>query len=83
MKNTNDYQVEILQEFRKRKWLSLFGFIVVNGMEGDFVWTGKWFKWVEIEEQKVKERYTFFDDGWSYQWYWGEWKESWKFKRLL
>lgn len=77
-----DYQKKPTLNFRTRKVLSLFPFIVVNGLNGDFIWTGKWFKWVSITEQLYLERYLMFDDGWSYEHYWSSWKEDWKFIRL-
>jgi len=33
----------------------------------------KWFRYVRVTEKKVKQRFTFFDDGWTYQNYWGKW----------
>ena len=77
-----DYQIERTEEYRKRKIFSLFPFIIINGYTSDFVWTGKWFKFVHITEQKVRERYTGFDDGWSYRTYWKKWKENWKFTKI-
>jgi hypothetical protein len=77
-----EFQSRPLDKFRKRKTLSLFGFIVINGIDNDFVWTGKWFKFVKITEQKYEERYLYFDDGWSYQHFWSKWKPSWKFIKL-
>jgi hypothetical protein len=52
-------------------------------MTGDFHWTGKWFKFITIEEKKVKNRYLEFDDGWSYQNYWGKWKTSWVMVKIV
>ena len=75
-------QMTKLEEFRTKRVFSLLPFIVVNGFENDFVWTGKWFKFVEITQQKVKERYAEFDDGWSYSYYWGKWKECWYFLKI-
>lgn len=36
-----------------------------------------WWKWVEVEEKQELNRYSKFDDGWSYQIVWGDWKEKW------
>jgi len=77
------YQIQKSDTYRIRKIFSLLGFIIVNGYDNDFQWTGKWFKWIKIKEQKVKERYKDFDDGWSYQEYWKEWKENWKFIKII
>jgi len=77
------YQLEKLNEYRTRKVLSLFSFIVVNGYELDLIETGKWFSYVTIKEEKVRERYLQFDDGWTYQHYWSEWIENWKFVEII
>jgi hypothetical protein len=88
-----DYQIEKLDESRERKRFSLFPFIIVNRLDEEqysslfpftgFEWTGKWFKFVIVREQKVRERYLQFDDGWSYKYYWGHWIENWKFIRIV
>ena len=75
------------EETRVRKVLSLFPFIVVNHSFtdkklSDFVWTSKWFKFVEVTERKTTVRFQQFDDGWSYQFYWGPWKDRWVFVKL-
>jgi hypothetical protein len=74
---SDSWERKYTDEFRERKVLSILPFIVVSGENGDFHWTGKWFKFVTIKEQKVKDRYLEFDDGWSYQHYWGRWKTGW------
>ncbi len=79
---TDSWQMIKLNEFRHRKVLSFFPFIVVNGFKSDFIWTGKWFKFIYIKEQKVKERFLHFDDGWTYQDYWSKWKELWMFIKI-
>ena len=78
-----EYKIEKIEEYRTTKKLSLFGFIIVNGFRSDFIWTNEWFKYVSVTEQKVKECYLEFDAEWSCQHYWTEWKESWKFVRLI
>lgn len=80
--NTESYQIEKLGEFRTRRKFSFFPFIIVNGYESGYAWTGKWFTFVEITEEKVKERYLEFDDGWSYQSYWTGWQEAYKFIKI-
>ena len=81
--NNKQYQIKKTDTYRIRKIFSLFGFIIVNGYDNDFQRTGKWFKWIKIKEQKVNERYKDFDGGWSYQEYWKEWKENWKFIKII
>jgi len=41
-----------------------------------------WLRKVKITEKQVMFRGTEFDDGWSYQFYWGKWKEKWVIIRL-
>lgn len=74
-----EFQTVKLQKFRIRTKYSLFPFILVGA---EFVWTGKWGKYVNITEQLEKYRYKNFDGGYSYQWYWSEWKYEWKFFRI-
>ena len=77
------YQRICKDEFRTKRWLSLFGFIIVDGLnDGDFYWTGKWFKFVTIKQQKCRERYAGFDDGWNYQYYWKPWETKWYFTEI-
>ena len=80
---TENWERKYTGEFRVRKVLSILPFIIINGEDSDFHWTGKWFKYVTIQEQKVKDRYLEFDDGWSYQHYWGKWKTSWVFTKIM
>jgi len=77
VKMSDSWEREFTNKFRERKVLSILPFIVVSGLKGDFHWTGKWFKYVTILEEKVKDRYLEFDDGWSYCHYWGRWRTSW------
>jgi len=76
------HQTEYIDGIRTRKALSLFGFIVVDGKDGDFITTGKWFKWVNIKERKYKTRYMEFDDGWNCNFYWGDWRYGWEFVEI-
>ncbi len=78
-----DYQQEKLEIYRNKRVLSVFPFIICRGFESDFHWTGKWFKYVWIRQQKIRERYTDFDDGWNYQYYWKEWQEDWVFIEFI
>jgi hypothetical protein len=79
----NNYQIIFLDVFRIRDSLSLFGFILVDYHSPQFVYTGKWFKFVKIKEQKIKYRFSDFDDGWSYQYYWKEWEYSYRFIEII
>jgi hypothetical protein len=80
--NEKTYQRNCTTEFRTKRCLSLFGFIIVSGYESDFHRTGKWFEYVEIEQQKCLERFATFDDGWTYKYYWTDWKECWYFTKF-
>ena len=75
----------ILTEERKlKKRLSIFPFIIRDTVDGkQSIWTGKWFSWVIVKERKQLTRYLEFDDGWSYQSYWGEWKEEWLIEEII
>lgn len=75
-----EYQHKKLGIFRTREILSILPFIVVGDI---IVWTGVWFKKVTVEEEQYMERYLKFDDGWSYQFYWGGWKTRWEFVRIV
>jgi len=49
-------------------------------------WIGKKFRWlkkIRIQEVLSIERYTSFDDGWSYQNVWGPWKENWEATKIF
>jgi hypothetical protein len=80
---TENWERKYTGELRVRKVLSILPFIIVNGEDSDFHWTGKWFKYVTIQEQKVKDRYLEFDDGWNYQHYWGKWELSWVLTKII
>ena len=72
------WQSELLG-LTRRRFVFAIGFIVtVDTIE----WVGKWFKYVEIEEELHKERYLNFDE-WNYQFYWGPWESVWGFKRII
>lgn len=70
-------------QYRKKRVLSILPFIIMSGAKGDFHWTGKWFQYITVKQQKVKDRYLEFDDGWDYQHYWGKWKTSWVFTKIM
>lgn len=75
-----EYQSKETGEFRERRKLSIFPLIIVGD---EFVWTGKWFTYVTVQEQKIMERYLKFDDGWTYMHYWGKWEETWEFVKIV
>jgi hypothetical protein len=77
-----EWQIEKTDETREKKILSTFGFIVTNGERGDFIWTGKWFKFLTIKQRKERIRYTYFNE-WNYQNCWGDWKDSWVFVKIV
>jgi hypothetical protein len=78
-----NYERYCTDKFRTKKCLSLFGFIMAEGYETDFHWTGKWFQYVTIKQQKCSERYSKYDDGWTYKDYWSEWHNRWYLVEIL
>lgn len=77
------HQYKKLNEYRVRRVISIFPWICVPGFESDYHWTGRWFSFVEIKEQKIKERYVDFDGGWTQQNYWTPWEYSWRIVKIL
>ena len=77
------HQIEKIEEYRVRRRISIFPWICVIGFDSDYHWTGKWFKFVEIREQKIRERYTDFDSGWTYQEYWKPWEDGWRLVEII
>jgi len=44
-------------------------------------WVGHKFRWLKkitVKERLLICRYTWFDDGWTYQNYWGAWQAEWE-----
>lgn len=72
-------QIISLDKKRKRKIYSLFPLTIVDDI---FVWTGKWFGRVIIEEEKIKSRYKNFDE-WNYGFYWSDWEYTWGFVKII
>lgn len=72
-----DFQSVPQNKFRKRRVYSI-GIIITSTIE----WTGKWFKFVDIEEQLFHNRGKKFNE-WNYTFYWGDWYSSWEFVRVL
>ncbi len=49
-------------------------------------WVGNKFRWlkkIRIVERLTFTRSTSFDDGWSYQEYWENWKKEWEAEKIL
>lgn len=49
-------------------------------------WVGKkfrWFKKITVKERLNITRHSFFDDGWTYQNYWGPWEAEWEAIEIL
>lgn len=73
-----DYQVMETGDTRERErfaWLPIYlglpDLIPLPGCKFT------WFKKVKLTEKKVLVRTAEFDDGWSYQSYWNNWREKW------
>lgn len=73
-----EYQIESLKKYRNRKVFSI-GFIVTSEV---IIWTGVWFKYINISEELIRVRYEDFDDGWSYKFHWTNWEEKWTFIKV-
>ena len=69
-------------QYRKKRVLSILPFIIMNGVEGNFHWTGKWFQYITVKQQKVKDRYLGFNE-WNYQHYWSKWVLSWVLTKII
>jgi hypothetical protein len=79
---TKDSERIYTGQFRKKRVLSILPFIIMNGVKSDFHWTGKWFQYITVKQQKIKDRHLEFNEG-NYQIYWGEWKTSWVFTKII
>lgn len=75
-----DYEVKKVNEFRERKKYSFFPFIIAA--DGDIIWTGKWFRYVTIREQKIMERFNELNQS-SYNYVWSDWEENWVFVKII
>jgi hypothetical protein len=73
----NIQSIEVLEidEYIIKKKYSLFPLIIVCD---EFVWTGKWFSYVDVTLQKTKVRYYKFDE-WNYTFYWTDWYLDYQF----
>lgn len=71
---SEDYQEIKLEKFRE---VICFSVLFLTFFAGKFYRTNEIFGWTKIQQQKIKYRETYFDDGWSYMTYWGNWKYKW------
>lgn len=75
------YQIKKIDKFRNRRVFSYFPIIIVAGR---ITWTGHWFKYITIQEQKIKIRYRVFDDAYiSYGFYKTKWTKKWIFNKII
>jgi hypothetical protein len=79
---TKDSERIYTGQFRKVRVLSILPFIIMNGVKSDFHWTGKWFQYITVKQQKIKDRHLEFNEG-NYQIYWGKWETSWVFTKIM
>ena len=79
---TKDSERIYTGQFRKIRVLSILPFIIMDGVKSDFHWTGKWFQYITVKQQKIKDRHLEFNEG-DYQNYWGKWKTSWVFTKIM
>lgn len=71
------YRYEIVKTTitRERKLFSIFP-----------IWKNSKFRWLKntvVLERKYYSRRLEFDDGWSYQYYWSDWKVEWRIEEIL
>jgi len=62
---------------------SRFSLLGVTFASRTMEWSGKLFGFIEVEERKRYVQYSYFDDGWSYQNYWGKTNEEWEFVKFI
>lgn len=75
---TNTYEVIDTGERRTREFFAWFP--VWIGMDSLIPLRGSRFTWLKrvlLYEKKQQYRTLKFNDGWSYQNYWSEWKDQW------
>jgi len=78
---TDTSWTKLTNEFRYKNIFSLFC-LSISG--GEFILTNKFFGLVRVQQQLTLVRYMEFDDGWTYQNYWGS-KEHrvWKHIKIM
>lgn len=79
MKN---YEEIDLEEFREKKVFS-FLFMTFPDFHGNLIFTNKLFGFVKVQQQKYKWRMLQFDDGYTFNYFWGDWKYSWRYTKTL
>lgn len=75
---------EYLNQFRERELWSFLGIFISDDrpyfQSSVFSFLPKKIK---IKEQRYRVRYEWFDDGWTFQSYWGKWNWYWEFNQIL
>jgi hypothetical protein len=79
---TKDWEKIYTGQYRKKRVLSILPFIIMDGIKSDFHWTGKWFQFITVKQQKVKERHSQFNE-WDGSKYWGKWETRWVFTKIM
>jgi hypothetical protein len=79
---TKDSERIYTGQFRKKRVLSILPFIIMDGVKSDFHWTGKWFQYITVKQQKIKDRHLEFSE-WNYQHCWGKWETKWVFTKIM
>ena len=75
--NSTDSEYEYLKtdHTQKRTFFAIFPILI----KGKF----RWMKFVKVRERLCFQRFLGFDDGWSYQFYWKKWEETWEKEEIL
>lgn len=70
-----DYEVKKTNITREREFFAFFPIWINSNF--------RWLKRITVLERKFYSRRKEFDDGWSYQFYWTNWKEEWRIEQIL
>jgi hypothetical protein len=72
--------VSDFQEIRLDKYREVISFSIlyITFFGGKFHFTNEIYGKVKLKQRKIKTRYKWFDDGWTYQEYWSLWQYEWK-----
>ncbi len=70
-----DYEVRKTNKTKERDFFTILPIYV----GGKF----RWLKRIKVLERKYYSRRKEFDDGWSYGFYWTEWKEEWRIEQII
>jgi hypothetical protein len=79
---TKDWERIYTGQYQKKRVLSILPFIIMDGLKTDFHWTGKWFQYVTVKQQKIKERFAHFNE-WDGSKYWDKWETRWVFTKIM